>query len=422
MRRAALAAALLCAAAAGEAHAAFSPPTQLIGGATRLAVTAASDAAGTTTAVVTGAGSPKLLARRRGGTWAPAVRLPGSPRGVAGPVLDAAGDGALAIAWRVDAPRRYSGVDVALRDPGGALSEPIAVAGASAGGVRHPAIAVDGAGDALLAYNSATRASHLSLRGRIAVAYRLGGGGRVSRPVIVDRQLSGPPAVALAPDGTGVVAWARGGRLYTATVLAGGRIARPLALAKAPGLRGLAAVAGADAATVAWSGRDGVHAATRTAGGEFGTPRTLSSVIAFVPDLALAVDERGRATLAWTEERSRGDRVLTAAASVGHAFGAPRTLATSASRRFGPPAVGAARGRAVIAWSYTLGRSRHGVQAVAGTGAPQTLAATTLTNAFVSEAPALAVAADPRGPATVLFGQPVPTPTVLQWRLLAADG
>jgi hypothetical protein len=61
------------------------------------------------------------------------------------------------------------------------------------------------------------------------------------------------------------------------------------------------------------------------------------------------------------------------------------------------------------------------VQAVAGAGAPQTLAEATLTNVFVSEAPTLAVAVDARGPATVLFGQPVQTPTVLQWRLLAAD-
>jgi hypothetical protein len=39
-------------------------------------------------------------------------------------------------------------------------ARPIEVAGADAGGVRHPALAIDSAGDALLAENSATNEGH----------------------------------------------------------------------------------------------------------------------------------------------------------------------------------------------------------------------------------------------------------------------
>jgi hypothetical protein len=101
----------------------------------------------------------------------------------------------LGIAWRVDKPRTYSAIAVALRDPGGTLSAPIQVAGAAANGVRHPAIAVDPAGDALLAYDRDTRTTHLNRSGAIAVAYRRSGGS-FSSPTIVDRTPSGAPAVA----------------------------------------------------------------------------------------------------------------------------------------------------------------------------------------------------------------------------------
>ena len=41
-----------------------------------------------------------------------------------------------------------------------------------AGGVRHPALAIDRAGDALVAYNSATAKVHLNLHGAVSVAHR----------------------------------------------------------------------------------------------------------------------------------------------------------------------------------------------------------------------------------------------------------
>jgi hypothetical protein len=101
-------------------------------------------------------------------------------------------------------PRTYTGIAVAMRDPGGTLSEPIAIADADAGGVRHPALAIDPTGDALLAYNTATNEVHLNMRGAIAIAHR-DSGGSFSEPKVVDRT---PSLVAAAgEDGAATLAW-----------------------------------------------------------------------------------------------------------------------------------------------------------------------------------------------------------------------
>ena len=197
---------LAAAALAPAARASFAPPVQLATAKYVVNAAAATDAAGTTSVVATGTTSGTLLFEHpRGGAWSPGARLPGRPSGVAGPVVDGRGDGALGIAWRVDQPRKYTGIAVAMRDPGGMLSEPMAVAGPDAGGVRHPALAIDRAGDALVAYNSATARVHLNLQGAISIAHR-NAGGPFSTPTVVDRAVSSPPAVGLGSDGNGIVA------------------------------------------------------------------------------------------------------------------------------------------------------------------------------------------------------------------------
>src|SRR5919198_383142 len=121
MRRVLFPAALLAGAVlASPARATFFAPVELAAGPALLGAAADTDAAGATSVVVTGvAGGPLLVERTRDGV-----------------------------------PRPYAGIDVAVRDPGGTLSQPIAVAGMGSGGVRHPAIAVDDGGDVLLAFNS----------------------------------------------------------------------------------------------------------------------------------------------------------------------------------------------------------------------------------------------------------------------------
>ena len=201
---------------------------------------------------------PRLYEHPAGGPWSAATALPGDPKGVAGPVVDAAGNGALGIAWRVDVPRHYSAIDVAMRDPGGTLGPPVQVAGPEAGGVRHPALAIDRAGDALLAYHVATSATHLNRGGGIAIARR-SAGGAFSQPTVVDRAASSAPAVALGPDGTGIVAWTHDHGVYAVSVDAGGRLGKVKRIASPGSVTSLVAAAGREgAATLAWIGHHAV--------------------------------------------------------------------------------------------------------------------------------------------------------------------
>ena len=203
-------------------EASFGAPVQLTDGSYGIGVAADTDAAGATTALVSGYGQgPRLFERASGGAWSAATPLPGDPKGMAGPVVDAAGNGALGIAWRVDAPDATPASPSPCAIPGGTLGEPTEIAGDDAGGVRHPALAIDPQGDALLAYNTATRQVHLSLRGAIAITYRRAGS--FAAPAIVDSTPSSAPAVAIGSDGTGVVAWTHDRRVYVVSVSAGGR-------------------------------------------------------------------------------------------------------------------------------------------------------------------------------------------------------
>jgi hypothetical protein len=332
--------ALLLAFAATDASASFTAPVELSAAPYGLGGTAATDAAGTTTVVITGANGALLRERRRGAAWSAGTRLPGRPKGVAGQVVEAAGNGALAIAWRIDSPRAYSGIAVALRDPGGALSQPIAIAGSAAGGVRHPALAIDARGDALLAYSAGTRKAHLSDRGKVAVTYRRAGGA-FAKPVIVDGTTASAPKVALAPDGSGVVAWTRSGHVYGVVIGAGGRIGDAKALASAPGVSSLAVVAAnGGVATVLWTARSSsqrrVSAVYNPRGGAFGRARTVASTSVFRVGAQAAADDRGRMVAAWREEGVAGSpgMVSSSIVAAGGVVGRPRGYRP---RRRAPP-------------------------------------------------------------------------------------
>jgi hypothetical protein len=422
------------------ATASFTAPVELAAAQFGLAATSATDAAGTTTALITGSGAPKLLERPAGAAWpAPTTRLPGDPRGTKGPVIAAAGQGALAIAWRVDTPRKYGGIQAAVRDPGGTLSTPIDIAGNDANGVRHPALAVDFRGDALLAYNTDTRKSHLSIRGAIAVTYRRAHGS-FSTPVVVDNAPSQPPVVALAPDGTGIVAWARGTRVYGFSITRR-RLGQVRRLAVSKGIDSLAAAAGPfGEATVAWIGRADsrryeVRAVHRYPGRAFGPVRVVRSTRAFVSQLALAADETGQTTAAWPEDDFSGpagtshitSSVRTATAEPRHGFGRSRALTANGTRSSQSLSLAAANGRVAVAWGYKRDSRHVGVEATVGRpnalAPPQTIAAVTLGGNFFVTTPSAHVTLAPSGAATALAVLPTePAPRQIASRLVAIDG
>jgi hypothetical protein len=439
---------LAAAALAPPAHASFAPPVQLATGTYAVNAAGASDAAGTITVVATDTTSGTLLFEHpRGGVWSPGTRLPGRPSGVAGPVVDAAGNGALGIAWRVDSPRKYTGISVAMREPGGTLSEPIQVAGADAGGVRHPALAIDPAGDTLLAYNSATAKVHLNLQGAISIAHR-SAGGSFSTPTVVDRAVSRPPSVALGADGTGIVAWTHSRRVYVVSVATDGTIGKVKSFASPTGVGSLVAAAGSDgAATVAWTSHRSVEGRTprnryyvralnRAAGRAFGATQVVATTPDYIGEIRIAADENGRSTLAWTEDQhgapSVGDNanssaVRTAAARTGEPFSAARVVDVRRTYHFSTPAVAAAGGRVALAWGLDAIRHEFGVRAATGpagrVGSPQTVVAEQLQPGYYRSPPAITLALDPNGTATVLYEEPVEGANgPVMTRLMAADG
>jgi hypothetical protein len=444
-------AALIAAAVAAPARAGFGPPVQLAAGSFGIGMTADTDAAGATTAIVFGYGrGPRLFERPAGGAWSAATPLPGNPAGMAGPVVDAAGNGALAIAWRVDKPRHYAGIAVATRDPGATLSEPIEIAGADADGVRHPALAIDPAGDALLAYNTATSEVHLNMRGAIAITYRKSGGS-FAAPTVVDATPSSPPAVAMGRDGAGVVAWTHDRRLYVVSVDADGQLGRVKRIASPDGVVGLVAAAGEDgAATLAWvnhraaSGtlrsprtRYFVRALSRTAGHAFAATRTVASTTDFVRGVAIAADDNGRTTLAWAGEHFGDDRsvgnggvtsaVLATTAQVGRPFPAPQVVAKRGRRYLTPPVVAAANGRVALTWGSTANRRDLSVQSAIGSpgaiGPPQTVAAKTLKQNSFGPQGLIQGTLAPNGVVTVFYVEPTEMqPPAPAFVLNAADG
>jgi hypothetical protein len=416
-------------AGSSAAHSAFATPTELAHGSYALALSAASDAAGSATVAVAGSdGGPRMVTRTPGAPWAPALPLPGGTRRVAEPSVDAAGDGALAMAWRVDSPKRYTAIAVAIRDPRGVLSAPVLVADATARGVRHPAVAVDPSGGAVVAYNTGTRASHLSLRGRIAVALRPAGGS-FGRSMTLDAELTTEPVVALAADGRGIVAWARQRRIYAASVdVVAGRVGAVRQIARAAPVRSLVAAAGpGGAATVAWASR---HATGEGAGYRstswIGVARRAAGARAFaatvklgrgsdsIMSVGLAADEAGTATLAWAPVRygdpKTGSTVpttttLRATAPARRPFGAPRVLLARGERQCTTPSVAAAAGRVALAWTCRDTGGGQDVEAAVGdptSSTPQTVvdAGTTAPGGFQ---PSAGVTLDGQGTATIVL-------------------
>jgi hypothetical protein len=444
-----LVATLAAAALAPSARADFGAPAELESGTAGINLAADTDQAGTTTVLASGDNhGPRLYERRGGAAWSAATSLPGAPRGVAGPVLDAAGNGVLAVAWRVDAPRHYSGIAVALRDPGGVLGNPTQIVGDEAGGVRHPAIAVDGAGDALLAYNTDTRKNHLSLSGAIAIAHRAAGGA-FGEPRVVDRTPSSAPVAAIARDGSGIVAWTHTKRVYAVSVATDGTIGKVKSFTPRDAPVGLVAAAGEDgAATIAWTShhvadnrrttrtRYDINALTRRAGHAFAAPRVVTSSPDFVRELAVATDEDGSMTVAWAPEDFGRDHsvglngitssVVATSARIGAPLGPPDIVAERRGSYFGTPSVAAADGAVAITWGAQTGRRTFGVQAAVGEvgalGAAQTLYRTSNPPSYGGP-PRSTATIGPKGRATVIYlaseGRPPAIPTV---RLLAADG
>jgi hypothetical protein len=400
------------------AQARFSAPQEVAAaGAFHRGFVAAADASGRLTVATRAAddpprltNAPRLIERPPGGGWADLPPVQGiAPRSyVYKTAISAAGDGALGVAWVLLG--RTNSIRVAVREPGGTLSDPIEIAGTAARGVNHAAIAVDADGDVLVAYETGTGASHTHDQGQIAVAYRPAGHSSFIAPVVVDRVLSNPPVVALAQDGTGIVTWTRQRALMASTVGGDGAVGAARRIARQVlGDRPVVAAGPRSAASVAYRVNEtavhGKHASVRYSlrmlarpvGGTFGRAQTVFRGSSINRGVALAADEQGRATLAWTGATSRatGSRIWTSAGRAGRPLGHPRMVARRDESFEEPFSIAARNGHVALAWRQPAADTPTGVQ-VAAAGWNEALDPELISSAAPAERPAVTVAGDGR--------------------------
>jgi hypothetical protein len=206
-------------------------------------------------------------------------------------------------------------------------------------------------------------------RGTIRVSIRSAADGTWSPP----RDLSGDgarrPAVALAPNGSAVVAWDRDGNLEAAVGDTSGVFSTPLVLAVGTGARFPAvAVNAAGDAVVTWFAGS-VMLAERPAGGAFGPPRAISDEGGLPVNNSLgapviAVTDQGRAIAAWRRQIGGAFRVEAAVRPAGSDWGAATVLSPPTPRNAGRRALGtSAAGHAVVSWSQPIGASLSAIRA-----------------------------------------------------------
>jgi hypothetical protein len=200
---------------------------------------------------------------------------------------------------------------------------------------------------------------------RLAVAGVWSSAGDLSAPGARD------PALALAPDGSALVAWVRAGVVEVSRIGPDGVVAgAPVALsAGSPSRLPAVAVNAAGDAVVTWYQNDALVVSERTGGGAFGAPRSLSAGGGFpdvtnlgAPSLGLAAD--GRTVVAWRQRFAGLFRVVVDIRPAGLDWIPPIIVSPVAARNAGRPSLSVdAAGHAVVAWSQPAGISLSTIRA-----------------------------------------------------------
>lgn len=367
---AAVAAAAILAAASGARQAfAWSTPQPLFSGAAREVFAVAGDPSGNAFVVAEGSSldRPLVLMERIGtGTdpfiWSGAAPFPGHPpnftrgtRGLDSFFTSADGDGVGLIAWREVLEGRAQSVRAVMRDAAPGFSEPFTAVGPENGADGELSVTVNGSGDALIAFRRTVGRNP----GRTGYVWRRSGGD-FERPRAISPSRTSSHAVSLAgPGGGGVIAWTRGSKVESVRISGAGDTTKrqTLGRAKRSGAPRITAALNKDGAgVIAWQDDDGaVRLVRRSLPGRFSVslPVRVGSKDAIVEGLTSAIDDRGRAYVAWRERRPSERRVYLAAAPSGERFKVTRlALADDLSI----PSLAARPGGGVVAaWRAALG-------------------------------------------------------------------
>ena len=286
------------------------------------------------------------------------------------------GAGTAIVVWQqFDAMSTNTVVQAAIRPAGGSFGAPGALSATGSGAV-HPQIAMNAAGDALVAWE------HLVGQTMVVQAVVRPAGGTFSAPVDLSAAgLMGPlPRVAIDGAGNATVVWTQTGPAGTtvqvATRPAGGTWSAAADLSPAgDASSGQVATNGPGETIAVWTHADAagntiVQASVRPVGGAFEASADLSAAGRDAIDPHVAIDAAGHAVAVWSRFDGSTRVVQAASRPAGAAFAAPADLSLAGAEARDPSVVANPAGDIVATWQRSDGADTIVQAAVrrAGTG------------------------------------------------------
>jgi hypothetical protein len=288
--------------------------------------------------------------------WLPPVAISASDGHVSAPphvVLDSAGD-ATAV-WsaegQVESAYRPAGegweAPVDLSNP-----EPAGEGIVGPGNGRAPVIAVDGAGDVTVVWESWAEGMTL-----IEAVERPAGGAWPLPTVIGEEPTASSPEPWVAVDSAGdaVAVWKKAEVIQSAYRVAGGSWGAPIAISGEESFVPQAAMNAAGDATVVWmahrGGRYVVESAFRPAGGGWESPTLVSQPGEEGGDPQIALDAAGDTLVAWRGEDAGTEYVRTATRPAGGSWEAPTDASSAGEEVQSIEDAVDPDGDAIVAWS-----------------------------------------------------------------------
>jgi hypothetical protein len=288
--------------------------------------------------------------------WLPPVAISATDGHVSAPphvVLDSTGDatavwsaeGQVESAYRPAGEGWETPVDLSNPEPAGEVL-------VGPGNGQAPTIAVDGAGDVTVIWESwAGGMTLIEAVGRPA-------GGAWSAPTVIGEQptaFNPEPWVAVDSAGDAVAVWTKGGAIQSAYRPAGESWGAPIAISGGRSYVPQAAMNAGGDATVVWmheqGGRLVVESAYRPAAGEWEAPTLVSQLGEEGGDPQIALDATGDTLVAWDGEGDGSEYVRTATRPAGGSWEAPTDVSTAGEEVQAIQDAVDADGDAIVAWS-----------------------------------------------------------------------
>lgn len=287
--------------------------------------------------------------------------LPLSPPSQGGyfPEVAANGRGDAVAVWKRSHPFTY-GIEASIRPAGGDFGESQAI---SEDDLRfscnYPQVAIDSSGNAIAVWQQMDASRNSVIKAAVRGAHDQ----RFDPPVTAsDPGLDSTyPQVAIAEQGTGVVAWRgedAGGQeaTYAATVSPEGSPGAPAPISPPASGVGTPQVEtdSSGNAIAVWyrsTGQDWrVESAARPAGGSFGPPKWLSDEGVDAAQPQLDFDGEGNAIIAWQRDYDGHDRIQVVNRTAAGELSEPKWISSSGRSAVAPQVAFDCQGNAIVSW------------------------------------------------------------------------